>query len=222
MYRYILEEKLKIVSLFDRSGEVVKSFYELGYDVLTIDIKPAKHNFPSLQADIKNINPIPSDVVFAFPPCTHLSRAGAQFWKAKYKKNPKIFIDSFKLVQISKIWCMSSKYWLIENPVGKINQFWRYPNWAFHPYEYAGYLPKKDQYKEAYTKKTCIWSNFFKPKTKPIEPIYTNFFKSSFSRAQSAQAKYDRSKTPKGFSKAIFEHLKNKALYQPTLFNMVI
>ena len=104
---------------------------------------------------------------------------------------------------------------MIENPIGKINQFWRYPDWFFNPYEFAGYLPLETQKKEAYTKHTCIWSNFTKPPVKPINPIHTNFANLPFN-------KYQRSLTPTGFATAVAQHLSSGAEFQPPLFRGMV
>ena len=70
--------------------------------------------------------------------------------------------------------------WAAENPVSVLATLWRKPNYSFHPYEYGGYLPENDEHpmypdfikpRDAYPKKTCIWSGngFVMPKKNPVE-----------------------------------------------------
>ena len=54
---------MRVISLFDRSGVMVEPFAIAGYDVLTIDIEPAKHNYPSIQADIRDVEPQRADTL---------------------------------------------------------------------------------------------------------------------------------------------------------------
>lgn len=58
-----------------------------------------------------------------------------------------------------------------------MSTLWRKPDHYFDPYEYGGYLSQiegsyhpKMPYRNAYTKKTCLWTGngFTMPDTKPV------------------------------------------------------
>lgn len=188
-----------IISLFDRSGVMVKPWRDAGYSTLTIDIESARHDGPSLQADALDLPPLSADIVFAFPPCTHLAGSGARWWEAK---GPRALEEALSLVDAARRLCDTADYWMLENPVGRLSTHWRKPDWTFNPCEYAGYSDES----EAYTKKTCIWSNFDKPPTKPLPPTLG----SKMHRIPPGpDRQFLRSLTPRGFAIAVFLHLTN-------------
>lgn len=204
---------MNILSLFDCSGVMVQPWAEAGHSVLCIDQQEPKHKFGNIQIDIRHVTADqfhPFDVVFAFPPCTHLAGSGARHWK---KKGPQALEESLELVRIARSFADLAKYWMIENPVGRLSSSWRKPNWNFHPFEYAGYSNDPDA--DAYTKKTCIWSNFEAPKRKPVFPIHGS---KMHLIPPGPNRQYLRSLTPKGFSIAVYKHLSEGANYQLSLW----
>jgi len=204
---------MKILSLFDCSGVMVAPWVDAGHSVLCIDQQEPKHRFGNIQIDIRHLSADefhPFDVVFAFPPCTHLAVSGALHWK---KKGPEALEQSLELVRIARSFCDKATYWLIENPVGRLSSHWRKPDWSFNPFEYAGYSPDPD--KDRYTKKTCIWSNFEKPKRKPLSPIHGS---KMHLLPPGPNRQYLRSLTPQGFAQAIYEHLSSSPPAQIALF----
>ena len=159
-------------------------------------------------------------VVFAsfFPPCTDLAVSGARHFAAKKQRDPSFQKKAMDLVYKSRDigrW-LNRKYntpWMIENPVSVISTFWRKPNYTFHPYEYGGYLPQSDTHpmypkyippRDAYTKKTCLWTsdNFIMPVKQGV-PIKSNFIHKSLG-GKSLKTKNIRSATPRGFAKAVY------------------
>ena len=103
------------------------------------------------------------------------------------------------------------KFWIIENPVGRLVNFIGKPKVYFNPCDYAGYLDNPKS--EAYTKKTGLWGDFVMPEKKPIQPEFVimkhgkRMSKMHYDSLKlSAKDRSNvRSKTPLGFAKAFVE-----------------
>jgi hypothetical protein len=170
--------------------------------------------------DVDKIKTVVGDdceFVFGFPECTDLAVSGASHFASKRDKD-RLFQDrAMVLVDLVKL--VGEEYqcpWALENPVSVISSLWRKPDYIFHPYQYGGYLPSDDAHpfypeyikpRDAYPKKTCIWSGggFVMPKPKPVacEPGYSDQHKKL--GGKSLKTKNIRSATPRGFAKAVFE-----------------
>ena len=100
------------------------------------------------------------DMIIAFPPCTHLSVAGAPSWKIKQADGRQQAAIDFVL----QIYNSKCNYIAIENPTGILNTRWRKPDQIINPYQFG----------DPYKKRTCIWlKNLLILKyTKVIEPKY--------------------------------------------------
>jgi len=160
-------------------------------------------------------------VVFgmAFPVCTDLAVSGAAHFAKKAEANP-----SFQDEAVSHaVWCAkvfnSLKIpFFIENPVSVLSTLWRKPDHTFHPYEYGGYIPYGEEQhpkwpdyiapRDAYSKKTCLWTgNGFKMPTK-VSVECDSFGSSTQHRklgGKSMKTKNIRSATPRGFARAVVE-----------------
>ncbi len=156
------------------------------------------------------------EIVFGFPECTQLAVSGAAHFSAKREENPFFQDEAMALVYLTRnlgqeIDCK----WALENPVSVISTKWRKPNYKFDPFEYGGYLPFNDTHplypdyikpRDAYPKKTCIWSGngFVMPKKMPVEvkPGYSDQHKKL--GGKSLKTKNIRSATPRGFAQAVF------------------
>ncbi|MGH2505823.1 MAG: hypothetical protein ACRDHZ_00150 [Ktedonobacteraceae bacterium] len=185
---------------------------EAGHEVTCVDVQHdrsdhshALHCWERLEDDVLNFtwhNTIKFDVIFAFPPCTHLSKAGARHWE---KKGLAPFIEALQIVKACLDICQTAtKFWMMENPSGRLSSCWQKPNYRFDPCDYAGYLSEPGCWEENYAKQTCLWTSdsFVMPLHKPVEQRpgnWTNSFGESKDRANK------RSATPRGFAQAVFE-----------------
>jgi len=219
-----------IVSLFDKSGNMLKPWAFAGFHCYAFDLtgtprieKIENGSITYFKADliepfwidfIVALNPA---ILFGFPPCTDLAVSGAKHFKRKLTANSSVFDDAMKLVMITpdlanRIGCP----WFFENPISLVSSLYRKPDFKFHPYEYGGYLPTNDIHprhpeyiaaRDAYSKKTCIWSgNGFKEPEKRIIPplsLLSDQFKKLGGKSQ--KTKDIRSETPRGFAIATFE-----------------
>lgn len=182
-----------ILILYEESGVFTNLYKSLGFNVITHDLKTTGQDIRLLKK-LENVNVYG---ILAFPPCTHLAVSGARWFK---DKGESALIEAlscvdvvFRLVQMYK-----PKFWMIENPVGRLVNFIGKPSFIFNPCDFGGYLePASDQY----TKKTCLWGEFSKPIKKHVEPIEGSKMWSKYGGA-SERTKQSRSQTPLGFAKA--------------------
>lgn len=139
------------------------------------------------------------DIVFAFPPCTHLANSGAR-WMTE--KGLDALEEAIHVVNVCLKLCIASKApWMLENPIGQLSVYMGQPNYRFDPYEYGGYEGGEN---DGYTKKTCLWTGggFVMPPRRPIdgtEGSRMHLIAPSENRAN------ERSVTPAGFARAVFE-----------------
>ena len=196
-----------ILSLCDRTGNMVRPWCDAGYRAVTVDLQPADWTHPlrtHIQADVRHIKPMPASMVFAFPPCTHLASSGARWFR---DKGLSALIEGLELVEACRSLCdgIGAPY-MIENPVGQLASWWREPDHTFHPVHYAGWSPEPAA--DEYTKKTCLWTGngFVMPDRKPGEPTLGSLMH----RLPPSEHRADlRSATPLGFSYAVFHANRN-------------
>ena len=191
----MLDSKEKIVlfpvilSLFDLSGVWSAPYEEAGYTVIRVDLSEGD--------DVRLFKIVP-DVhgILAAPPCTAFALSGAQYWGDK-DKNGKT-LDALSMVDsvMRIIMVHEPVWWVLENPVGRLNKWLGEPTMRFHPYEYG----------DPYKKKTCLWGNFNIPEKNVVDPV-RDTEQGSWIQSVGGSTR-DREKirsiTPKGFSRAFF------------------
>jgi len=201
-----------VVSLFDKTGNAVRPWAEAGYDCKCYDIAhddysiervgagniwripfDLHHKLPNIGAEI--------DMVFAFPPCTHLSVSGARWFKGK---GLRALADSVHMFATAAEFCEASGApYLIENPVSTISTYWRKPDHAFHPWQYTEY-----ELSDHYTKRTCLWTGggFVMPDSAIAFQLEGVDPDNRIHAAPPSDERADfRSATPMGFARAVFE-----------------
>lgn len=176
---------LTILSLCDFTGAWSRPYLEAGYDVRKVDIKHGDdvRLFEALSHPVRG--------VLAAPPCTHLAGSGARWWA---QKGESALLDALAIVDacIRIVAVHQPKWWVLENPVGRLNRWLGPPRLVFNPCDYG----------DPYTKKTLLWGNFAVPMKRPVEPIEgSKMHRMSPSPDRSTL----RSITPPGFAKAFFE-----------------
>ena len=201
---------MKVVSLFDLSGNVVKPWADAGHDCWVVDIQHKKYLVVSNEEGA--IHYVPWDLstpwlppferdeiafVAAAPPCDHLSVSGARWMKGKGLRKLSYAIQLFATAVEFCEW--SNATYFIENPVSTISTYWRKPDFRFHPYQYSMFDAA-----DYYTKDTCLWvgNGFVMPDKsqadlgEPDDRIHK--------AAPGPERSNFRSKTPYGFAKAVF------------------
>lgn len=190
-----------ILSLCDYTGVWSAPYAENGYAVVQIDLRHGQ--------DVRLLK-YPGKVhgILAAPPCTHFALSGAHAWE---RKGDKALLRGLALVDacLRFVAVCKPKWWVLENPRGRITDYIGPHQFEFDPWEYAGYL--MDPERERYSKRTLLWGSFVKPRTKPVRPIKTRVTRKgrphmSASRTTTHQTGSDqRSGTPEGFARAFFE-----------------
>ena len=223
---------MDILCLFDHSGIAGQMWADNGYNVTCIDLKndnTKRNNITYLNMNlfnkytlIKKLDKHPPRLILTFPDCTHLAVSGARWIEEKKRKDPLIQVKAIKLFRLGED--LAKRYNIpcfTENPVSMAASLYRKPDAYFHPYEYGGYLPKKDinpfypEYikpRDAYPKKTGAWmlNGFTLPPKRPvnIRKGYSNQYKKL--GGSSERTKEIRSLSPRGFFIAVYEHMKTR------------
>ena len=199
-----------VLSLCDRTGNMVRPWLEAGYRAVTVDLQEAALTHPlrkHLMVDVRDAATIYEAIgferplcTFAFPPCTHLASSGARWWE---KKGLGAFLEGLEVVDACRRMCEAlGAPWCLENPVGALSTHWRRPDHTFDPADFAGYSPSPDL--DAYTKRTCFWvgHGFRMPRRRPVLPRGHEHIHMMPDRASRGD---DRSVTPLGFAYGVFE-----------------
>jgi len=134
---------MRILVACEFSGIVRDAFLARGHDALSCDLLPTERPGPHFQGDVLDILDDRWDLMIAHPPCTYLSRAGARWWnkpgREEKGREALAFVMALSSAPISRI--------AIENPIGRLNQWWRYPDQIIQPYQFG----------HPYSKATCLW-----------------------------------------------------------------
>jgi hypothetical protein len=149
---------LRILVACEYSGRVRDAFLAKGHYAISCDLEPTDQPGLHYQGDVLDLLAEPWDLMVAFPPCTHLSKAGARYWPEKQADGRQQAALAFVVTLMSAdIPCIA-----IENPVGKIGTAIRKADQIIQPWQFG----------EPYYKATCLWLKNL-PKLEPtsiVEP----------------------------------------------------
>lgn len=97
--------------------------------------------------------------IIANPPCTDLAGSGARWWG---EKGQSALFNALAIVDACcrQVLFSEPKFWIIENPVGRLSHYLGKPTFTYQPYEYG----------DTYSKRTCLWGKFNIPKKCPVIP----------------------------------------------------
>ena len=187
-----------ILSLCDYTGIMSQPYLDAGYKVVRIDLKHGD-DVRLLTDPIERYGRIHG--VIAQPPCTHLAGSGARWWESKGEE---ALLEAMSIVDacIRIATVARPKWWVLENPVGRLSSYLGPADFHFHPWEYA--LLADDPRSEAYTKKTCLWGSFRPPVRNPYPdgPVLG----SKMHEIPEGPNRGDiRSVAPTGFARAFYE-----------------
>ena len=153
-----------ILALYETSGTFSRLYYELGYDVIQVDLqnkRKSKKRWQVLNTDCRLIEHLSEKNVvgiISHPPCTVFAGSGNR-WRHQEKKiastnkihknlleqklqDAMSMIDVvFRLVHVTR-----PVFWFIENPVGKLSRFIGKHQFSFNPYEFAAYRENPEDY----------------------------------------------------------------------------
>ncbi len=201
-----------VISLCDFTGNIVLPWFDNGYTCYCVDIQHKIRNDYIIQnknggkilytwGDVRNWQPPTNNIkiIFAAPPCTDLTVAGARDFIRKGGYRLSDSIELFEACQLAGTY--SAAPYMIENPIGRLSTYIRKPDYMFDPCDFGGYL---DPIGDQYTKKTCLWTgnDFNFPEKKRVEPIEGSKMHKMPPSADRANL---RSETPMGFANAVFQ-----------------
>lgn len=158
---------------------------EAGYDVERIDLARNGQDVRLLEyQDVREVHGI-----LAAPPCTVFANSGA-----RWKRTDKEMIEGLSIVDacLRFVVVCQPKWWVLENPVGKLKRYIGPWKMTFNPCDYG----------DPYTKRTCLWGDF----TMPALSLVTPTEGSKMHRLPPTPDRAIlRSATPPGFARAFFE-----------------
>lgn len=194
-----------VISLCDRTGNMVKPWADAGYECICVDIQHSIRQITQMGrifyvwGDVRTWHPTPEQlarlrILFAFPPCTHVAVSGARDFRTKGTAMLRDSLELFSACEHAARW--SGAPFMIENPVGKFSDHMGAPDHYFQPWEYG----------DLWTKKTCLWTGggFIMPAKKHhFAPAGT--VPKIHNMPPSSDRADLRAETPPGFAQAVFE-----------------
>ncbi len=125
------------------SGIVREAFTARGHFACSVDLLPSELPGIHLQGDVLDYLDEDWDLLIAHPPCTFLSRAGAR-WRTRPGREQ---LTEEALEFVLALYAAPIPRVAIENPIGRLNQLWRYPDQTIQPYQFG----------HPFSKATCLW-----------------------------------------------------------------
>jgi hypothetical protein len=125
--------------------------------------------------------------ILAGPPCTMFSNAGNA-----HQRTDEQMLEALSVVDacVRLAYVLKPKWWVLENPLGKINKWLGNAVYSFDPCDFG----------DPYTKKTFLWGRF----NPPVKGNY--IFPTEGSKMHKVVRNVTkRSMTPQGFAKAFYE-----------------
>lgn len=207
-----------VISICDKTGNMVRPWAEAGYECWCVDIQHSIRRDRTEKVGAGLIHYVWGDarswrlpesargnvaIGFGFTPCTHLSSSGARDHR---KKSGWMLADALQLFDSAEVaFTFGGFPYMLENPVGRLSTHRRKPDYTFQPWEYG----------DPWFKKTCLWTGngFIMPNPTHKTPPEGTTEKIWLMSPGEGRAD-ERSETPPGFAKAVFEanhlHIKYK------------
>ena len=147
---------MKLLELFSGTKSVGKVAEQLGYEVVSLDLKNADINIDILNWDYHQYQPKHFDVIWASPPCTEYSIAKSTGVR-KIEEANQIVERTLNIIEY-----LNPKYYIIENPqTGLLKEQWFMYGMPYIDIDYCKYgMP--------YRKRTRLWNNVFNWKPRPL------------------------------------------------------
>jgi len=176
------------------SGVVRDAFSLRGHDAWSCDLLPTRTPGQHIQGDVLDhldgSDGHVWDMMIAFPPCTHLTRAAARYWHDPTWRAAQLVDGTFALA----LWSAPVPKVAIENPPGRLPEFLGRFHQTIQPWQFG----------HPYTKLTCLWLQGLPP----LMDLYHNVGRRSWTEAnnpRSHQRSLRRSLTFPGIARAMAE-----------------
>jgi hypothetical protein len=134
---------MRVLVACEFSGIVRDAFAALGHDAWSCDLLPTERPGQHIQDDVLQHLGDGWDLMVAHPPCTYLTRNGAPHWSKPGWHDRAEQAFAF----VTALWQAPVSRMALENPIGRLNRWWRYPDQVIQPF-YFGH---------PYSKRTCLW-----------------------------------------------------------------
>lgn len=209
---------MKVLELFAGSCSFSNVAKEYGYETFTIDsglnlITLDQYANIDLVSDIFDLQPqdfpFQPDIVWASPPCTYFSVASiGKHWNKDHTPKTKEALKGIEIINKTKeiINTLEPKYFVIENPRGKLRKLDLLNNYKQDTLTYC-------QYGDSRMKPTDLWNNLTNWKPRPMckngMPCHEAAPRGSQTGTQGLVGNYERSKVPYELCKEILEFIKN-------------
>jgi hypothetical protein len=132
---------MKILIACEFSGIVRDAFTRQGHNAWSCDLLQTETPGQHIVGDVRDVLDIRWDMIIAFPPCTHLARSGAQWWRGKQLEQGEA-LEFFCMLLNAPCGRIA-----IENPIGRINSTLCDATQIVHPWQFG----------DPYEKETCLW-----------------------------------------------------------------
>ena len=147
---------MKLLELFSGTGSVGRVARDLGFGVISLDLKNANINTDILRWDYKQFDVGEFDVIWGSPPCTECSRAktvGVR--KIDYANS--IVLKTLEIIDYFK-----PTWWVVENlRTGLLKEQSFMSGLSYYDVDYC-------KYGLNYRKRTGLWTNITTWKPKPL------------------------------------------------------
>ena len=147
---------MKLLELFSGTQSVGKVAKNLGYEVVSLDLKNADINCDIIEWDYFIYEPKAFDVIWASPPCTEYSKAKTFGVRNLYIAN-EIVKRTIEIINY-----LNPTYYIIENPQTGLLKEQSFMNDL--PYVDIDYC----KYGMPYRKRTRLWNNINQWKPQPL------------------------------------------------------
>lgn len=193
---------MRLLSLFDLTGNWSEPYRKNGWDVWKIDIQSG---FDLHHWNYKALSNSFFDGILIAEPCTDFALSGAKHFKRKDGDGSTYESMSLTYKSLAIVQYFNPGFWALEQPMTRIHKL--VPElgtvvFKFDPYEFAQYDPTPEN--SQYQKQTWLFGSFNIPVKKPLEnKDGQKYFKNL--GGKSIETKNERSKTPLGFAYAFYE-----------------
>lgn len=154
---------MRVLVACEWSGRVRDAFTARGWDAWSCDLLASATEGNHLQMDVREVFRLtrageyaPWDLSIIFPPCDHLSLAGARWWAAKQADGRQRAAADFFMEMID---APASRV-AVENPHGIMKKLYRPPDQVVEPWWFG----------DPFAKKICLWAKGLPP-LRPDEPV---------------------------------------------------
>jgi len=149
---------MRVLVACEFSGVVSKAFRNRGHDAWSCDLLDTEDVTGyayHIVGDVLKLIDDGWDLMIAHPPCTHLARSGARWFKDKVTEQQEAiaFVLALGNANIPRI--------AIENPIGVLSSRFRKPDQIIHPWMFG----------HPESKATCLWLKGLSP-LKPTRNVY--------------------------------------------------